>query len=147
MMRKNILLKYLNQEEKENLIYREMHPLNEDLIFLKMLVNRNVKSVFGYDIIPNRGMCRSFLRELYLQYYYCNEKETDILLTEYEVVKKMFYIIDNEEINDGTESMIKEVSNYFTDHYGMNICDYVNDFIGCSRGCCHATGIIEKLVK
>ena len=146
-MRENTLLKYLSKEEKEKYIYSQMHLLREDLVFLKMLVNRNTKSIFGYDIIPNRGMCRNFLRELYLQYYYCNNEESDILLTEYEVVKKMFYIIDNNEINDEEKTMIKEIYNYFSDHYEMNISNYVDDFIGCSRGCCCASSIVENIVN
>jgi len=146
-MRSNELLKYLSQQEKEDQVYSNMQTLKEDLTFLKMYVNRNTKSIFSFDIVPYYGMCRKFIKELYTQYYYNNVEEIDILLTEYEVVHKMFNKIDNDEINEELNNMIKDVYSYFEKHYEIDIREYVTDYVGCSRGCSRAVGIITSGIQ
>jgi len=146
-MRENKLKKYLTQDEKEEM-YSQMHLFREDMVFLKVLIKRSKSSMFDFDIIPRTNMCTKFIRDLFMQYYYFGNMDdgADIFITEFEVVKKMFHIIDNEEINDDVIEMVKEVYTYFKSNFEIDIIKYIGDFIGCSLGCTGVNRIISKIV-
>lgn len=146
-LEQNELYKMLSNNEKEN-FYSEVRDLKEDLEFFNMYMRRNKKSNFSFKVSFTRGLADSFLTYLYTKSYCYHNDDLEKLYSEYLVAKHFFMTLYEEEGEVVyTENDLKKIYNHFLFLHEIKLEDYVNSFIGCSRGCIGVMGKIQRLVK
>jgi len=148
-----------NENDKKCLFIREQNinfyetacALQEDLIFLKMLVSRNTKSPFKFELVPTKnGMDRSFWEFLFHRSYSSSTNLDYVfkMLADYYLAKNFFSAICGSDIQsqkDWDSEVISAVYAYFKSMHNMDLADYASCFINCSQRCEDVINRCKKL--
>ena len=131
----------MTEKQKGDNFYDTTRALQEDLVFLKLLVRRNTTSQFGFTLIPCKSMMDfKFWHDLFRYSY---GMDTDIeavkrLVCDYYIARNFFEVAAGETIEtemEWNEDVMRAVIAYFKTYHDMNILDYVDCFNGCHYTC------------
>ena len=122
--------------------YGELNTLKDDLKFFQMFIRRNQNSKrFGFRIIPIEFPFTMSLPDIYKAtgFYDENLEDTYAIF----IVLKAIILDLYKETNIYTNEEINRFNAFLRNDYGLEMKDYIGDFVGCSHGC---GGVAVKLM-
>ena len=136
----------LDQNQKGDNFYKTANDLQEDLTFLHLLVKRNRKSPFCFDVIPHKScMDYHFWHDLFKKSW-GGHTELDYvrkMLCDYYIAYNFFESIQGETVNSDvkwTFEVMQLAYEYFKNLHNIDLKDYVGSFVNCSHTC-------EEIIK
>ena len=152
MLRNNSYKKLsLLTSNQRNNFYEIANNLQDDLIFLKMLLKRNTKSPFNFEITPCKScMDYRFWNDIF---YKSLSGHTEIeyvksMLCDYYIVLNFFDKIQGETLDSEItydNSVLKEIKDHYREMHNMKLEDYIGCFINCSHTCTDVINIMNEL--
>lgn len=113
--------------------YMELKALQEDLEFFTLYIKRNQKSTkFGFRIIPTEFSYTKSLSDIFeaTGFYKDNIEDTYCMFI---LLKSIILDIYN-ETNIYTNEEINKFNAFLRNDYGLEMKDYIGDFVNCSLG-------------
>lgn len=111
--------------------YQKLNALKEDVEFFTLYMKRNKKSDFDFNIRVSYSYSFRAFNDIWKKYDYY-QKNLETAFSEFIVLKNII-----EDLYNGndiyTDSEIMEFIEYFQKYDETHICDYIGDFVGCSR--------------
>lgn len=128
-----------------DIYYQKLNALKEDVEFFTLYMKRNKKSDFNFDIRISYSCSFRAFNDIWKKYDYY-QKNLEKAFSEFIMVKNII-----EDIYNGTgiytDTEIREFIEYFQRYDETHICDYVGDFIGCSRGIANVEDQLNTILK
>lgn len=115
-----------------DIYYQKLNALKEDVEFFTLYMKRNKKSDFNFDIRISYSCSFKAFNDIWKKYDYY-QKNLETAFSEFIVLKSIIEDLYN-ETGIYTDTEIREFIEYFQKYNETHICDYIGDFIGCSRG-------------
>lgn len=131
--------------------YETANDLQEDLEFLHLLVKRNRKSPFCFDVIPHKScMDYHFWHDLFKKSYCGHTEDAYVrkMLCDYYIAHNFFESIQGETVNSEekwTFEVMQLTYEYFKNMHSIDLKDYVGSFINCSHTCEEVIKAINEL--
>lgn len=113
--------------------YGELNTLKDDLKFFQMFIRKNQKSTkFGFRIIPTEFSYTKSLSDIYeaTGFYKDNIEDTYCIFI---LLKSIILDIYN-KTNIYTNEEINKFNAFLRNDYGLEMKDYIGDFVNCSLG-------------
>lgn len=128
-----------------DIYYQKLNALKEDVEFFTLYMKRNKKSDFNFNIRISYSCSFRAFNDIWKKYDYY-QKNLEKAFSEFIMVKNII-----EDIYNGTDiytdTEIREFIEYFQRYDETHICDYVGDFIGCSRGIANVEDQLNTILK
>lgn len=128
-----------------DIYYQKLNALKEDVEFFTLYMKRNKKSDFNFNIRISYSCSFRAFNDIWKKYDYY-QKNLEKAFSEFIMVKNII-----EDIYNGTDiytdTEIREFIEYFQRYDETHICDYVGDFIGCSRGIANVEDQFNTILK
>lgn len=128
-----------------DIYYQKLNALKEDVEFFTLYMKRNKKSDFNFDIRISYSCSFRAFNDIWEKYDYY-QKNLEKAFSEFIMLKNII-----EDMYNGTgiftDAEIRDFIEYFQKYDETHICDYVGDFIGCSRGIANVEEQLNTILK
>lgn len=138
-------LKHIAYVQSNGTFYDELNCLKDDIEFFRAYLRRNKKSNFSFDVRVFQLSSRKAFDDIWETYNYDIGYIEDV----YAVFTVLKYIITNISENKTifTDEEIYEFDLYMKLNYGLDIIEYVGEFIGCSSEIMRVVERITNIVQ
>lgn len=128
-----------------DIYYQKLNALKEDVEFFTLYMKRNKKSDFNFDIRISYSCSFRAFNDIWKKYDYY-QKNLEKAFSEFIMLKNII-----EDMYNGTgiftDAEIRDFIEYFQKYDETHICDYVGDFVGCSRGIANVEEQLNTILK
>lgn len=126
-------LRHIAIKIKGDAYYEELRLLNDDIEFFSSYIRRNKKSNFGFVLIPCQQSTYEVFKDILES---CGELLSHDIEDSYAIYTVMRSIINDLQNETGiyTPDEIRHLSEFLKHDYDLKVEDYVQCFVGCSRG-------------